>query len=157
MIYCLDTSALIHLGERLYPEHVPVFKPIWNHIYDSIENGGIISVDSVKIELEKKADEWRNKFIIKAVCMFKISESIESECAKIILEIEQGPQFLQNTHRKRFMEGADPWLIALAKSVGNCTVVSGETKKLADFGLGPVCQQLGVKHVGLVKFFEVIK
>jgi Domain of unknown function (DUF4411) len=157
MIYCLDTSALISLGERYYPEHVSVFKPIWNHIYKSIDDGEIISVDYVKKELEEKADDWRKKFITKADSMFHISESIEAEYASIILEIEIGSQFLDNIHRKRFMKGADPWLIALAKSLPDCTIVSGETKKLADYGLGVVCQELGVKHVGLVKFFEVIK
>ena len=104
MIYCLDTSALISLGERYYPEHVSVFKPIWNHIYKSIEDGGIISVDYVKKELEEKADGWRKNFITKADNMFHISESIEVEFASLILEIERGQQFLDNMHRKRFMK-----------------------------------------------------
>ena len=157
MIYCIDTSALINLGERHYPEHILVFKPIWSYIYQAIDNDEIISIDYVKIELEKNADEWRKNFIAKAEKMFKINESIEAEYAKVIYEIELGKQFPNNSHRKRFMEGADPWLIALVRSVDDGTVISGETKNLSSYGLGPVCQELNVKHKGLVEFFENIK
>lgn len=52
------------------------------------------------------------------------------------------------------MSGADPWLIALARHVGGCTVVSAENKSLADYGLGPVCGALNVRHINLVEFFE---
>ena len=51
MKYCLDASALIDLGERHYPERLKVFAPIWEHIYHGIDNGDIISVDYVKIDL----------------------------------------------------------------------------------------------------------
>lgn len=54
MKYCFDTSALIDLGERHYPERVRVFAPIWEFIYQGICNHNIVSVDYVKIELEKK-------------------------------------------------------------------------------------------------------
>ena len=53
------------------------------------------------------------------------------------------------------MMGADPWVIALARSISECTVVSAETKSLTDYGLVAVCLKLGVKHINLVKFFEV--
>lgn len=145
---------MIGLGERHYPERIPVFVPIWNHLYKEISSGGIVSVDYVKTELEERADDWRKTFILKADGMFYISETIEIEYARVIQELENGEQFLANKQRDRFMEGADPWVIALARNIGDCTVVSAETKKLADYGLGEVCAQLRVRHVGLVKFFE---
>lgn len=154
MKYCFDTSALIGLGERHYPEHIPVFTPIWNHLYSEIESDNIVSVDFVKTELEEKADDWRENFLIKADKMFHINNLVEAEYAKVISEIETGAQFLNNRHRTLFMGGADPWVIALARTLGDCTVISAETKKLADYGLGEVCKQLDVKHAGLVKFFE---
>jgi len=108
----------------------------------------------VKIELEKKADEWRTNFLIKASSMFLIGESVEKEYAAIISDIESNHVFKGNKQRDRFMSGADPWVIALARSVGDCTVVSAETKSLTDYGLGAVCLELGVEHQNLVQFFD---
>lgn len=155
MKYCLDASALIDLGERHYPERIKVFAPIWQHLYEGIDSGDIVSVDYVKIELEKKADEWRDGFLVKASTMFIISENIELEYANVIRDIELRKELNMNKHRERFMSGADPWIIALARSIGDCTVVSAETKSLADYGMGPVCNLLGVDHMNLVKYFEV--
>ena len=154
MKYCLDASTLIGMGERHYPERVKVFLPIWKHLYGSIDNGDIISVDYVKIELEERADEWRDNFLSRASKMFLISSDIEAEYAKIISEIEKSTVFKINKHRERFMSGADPWVIALARHVGQCTVVSEERKGLTEYGLGPVCDVLGVKHMDLIHFIE---
>lgn len=155
MKYCLDTSALISLGERHYPAHLPVFLPIWDYLYQGIDDAKIISVDSVKIELEKKADDWRNEFISRADKMFRISGDIEHEYGVIVADIEARKDvFLPNKQRDRFMKGADPWVIALARNEGECTVVSGETKKIADYGLGAVCKELGVRHLNLIQYFE---
>lgn len=155
MKYCLDTSALIDLGERHYPERLKVFAPIWQHLYEGIDSGDIISVDYVKIELEKKADDWRDDFLVKASSMFRISEDIESEYASVIQDIELRSDLNMNKARERFFSGADPWVISLAKNIGECTVVSAETKSLADYGIGPLCGVLGVDHMNLVNFFEV--
>ena len=151
MKYCLDSSTLIDLGERHYPEHIKVFAPIWNYIYSGIDIGEIISADYVKIELEKKADEWREKFLIRADKMFQIDESIEKEYAGVISDIEAISDFKINKHRERFMSGADPWVIALSRNIGDCTVVSAEKKGLTEYGLEPVCHVLGVKHINLIQ------
>jgi hypothetical protein len=154
MKYCFDTSALIDLGERHYPKHLKVFKPIWDYLYLGIKAGEIISVDCVEIELQKKADKWREEFLGYARPMFQISESVEKEYAGVIREIEARSEFKTNKHRGRFMTGADPWIIALARNIGKCTVVSAETKTLTEYGLGYVCDTLGVKHNNLLQFFE---
>lgn len=154
MKYCMDASALIDLGERHYPIHLNVFKPIWDYLFNGIDNETIISVDYVKIELEKKASEWRTSFIPRAEKMFLINSAIEAEYSSVIFDIENNEKFNINAHRERFLKGADPWLVALARNIGNCTVISGEKKKLSDYGLGAVCKELGVAHLSLVEFFE---
>jgi hypothetical protein len=157
MKYCIDTSALIDLGERHYPERLPVFEPIWKHVYQEISNGNIISVDLVRDELNEKADDWRDNFLLQADGMFHISSDIEKEFASLIRDIEKRKEiFNSNKARDRFMSGADPWVIALASNK-QCTVISAETKKLADYGIGAICKELGVRHVNLVQFFEVNK
>jgi hypothetical protein len=155
MKYCFDSSALIDLGERHYPQKIKTFAPIWERLYAGIDTGDIISVTWVRLELEKKADEWRVEFLKRADGMFHMTESIEKEYANIVREIESGNRFKINKDRKRFLEGADPWLVALARSVGECRVVSAETKPLTSYGLGAVCDVLNVKHMSLLDFFKV--
>lgn len=155
MKYCIDTSALLDLGERHYPERLKLFAPIWEYLYDGIDNEDIVSVDYVKKELEQKADDWRTKFLTQTNKMFHISDAIEKEYAGIISEIETIDGFNKNKARDRFLKGADPWVIALARNIGQCTVVSAEKKSLADYGLGKVCEKLSVKHINWVRFFEV--
>ena len=154
MKYCIDSSALIGLGERHYPERIDVFSPIWKDLYKMIDKGKLVSVDMVKIELERKADDWRSKFLAKANGMFQIDESIEQEYAEVIADIEGNAKCPSNKHRERFMIGADPWLIAYARSVDDCTVISEEKKSLNSYGLGEVCKELGVQHMDLLEFFE---
>ena len=87
--------------------------------------------------------------------MFLISEQIEQEYAGVVQEIEARKEFIMNGHRDRFMSGADPWLIALARSMPNqCTVVSSETKSLSSYGLKAVSLALGVPHMNLVELFQ---
>jgi len=150
----MDASALIGLGERHYPERLPLFKPIWDHIYEGIDSGEIISVDFVKIEINRRADEWRNDFLAKANKMFQISQDIEKEYASLIKDIEFRSEFVNNKHRDRFMDGADPWIIALAIHIGDSIVVSTETKSLTNYGMGAVCEILGIDHMNLVEFFD---
>lgn len=157
MKYCIDTSALLGLGERHYPERIKVFAPIWEHLYEGIEQGTIVSVDYVKIEFEKKADEWRQDFLLKADGMFLISEGIEAEYAGVIASIEADSAFNYNKHRDRFMSGADPWVLALSRNIGKCTVVSAEDKNLSSYGMGAICNHFGMKHMNLLQFFEANK
>lgn len=154
MKYCIDTSALIGLGERHYPERLKVFAPIWEDLYAMINDGKLVSVDYVKIELEKKADDWRTKFLTKADMMFQIDTDIEMEYAKVISQIEMNVKCPNNAHRNRFMIGADPWLVACARSMGSCTVVSEEKKPLNKYGLGEICTELNVPHMDLLQLFE---
>jgi len=73
-----------------------------------IDDGKLISVDYVKIELERRADDWRSGFLTKANGMFHISEGIENEYAKVITEIEKSNNCPKNNHRERFFKGGGP-------------------------------------------------
>ena len=119
------------------------------------DNGDILSVDFVKNELEKKAADWRENFLSKASSMFRITDQIEAQFGGVVSEIEKGEIFTENKSRDKFFSGADPWLIAMARSLGNeATVVSSEKKSLSQYGLGLVCIELGVRHIDLVEFFD---
>lgn len=158
MKYCIDSCSLIDLGERYYPESVPVFSPIWDYVYGAIECGELISVDYVKVELESKADDWRTKFLEKTNGMFQISQQIEHEYASVVQEIEKRKEFVINKHRDRFMNGADPWLVALVRSMpGECTLVSSEIKTLTNYGLRAVSDALGVPNMNLLDLFQAQK
>jgi hypothetical protein len=158
MKYCIDSCCLIDLGERHYPEHLAIFKPIWIKLYEGIDKREIISVDAVEVEVNSRADEWREAFMAKSRHMFHISQDIEVEFAAVIAEIESNSNFSINSHRKRFMSKADPWLIALARAQGDeATIVTSENKNLSQYGLRPVCDQLGVRNLNLLEFFQEYK
>lgn len=157
MTYCMDASALIDLGERYYPERFKLFEPIWTHLYQGIDNGEIISVDYIRTELERRADEWRKNFLARADRMFHISQEVEAEYGGVIREIEGRGEFPVNGARARFFSGADPWLVALARSTGDCVVVTSEKKNLAGYGLRPVCDLLNVNNMNLLEYFEANK
>lgn len=154
MIYCIDTCSLVDLGERRYPESVPIFRPIWDHIYSSISNGDLVSVDMVKSELEQRADEWRQTFLIRADQMFLINDEIESQYGSVIADIESNPIFSVNKHRERFLSKADPWLIGLARSLDDAVIVTSEDKNLSSYGLPEVCGVLGVRTITLLQYIE---
>lgn len=155
MIYCMDTSALICLGERHYPERIKVFEPIWDFVYDGVDRGDIISVDAVLSELQAKAADWRDVFITKANNMFLINEDIEAEYAAVIGDIESDVSFPINKHRTRFLKGADPWVIALARSVADeVVVVTSEKKELNAYGMRAVCNALNLNSMDLIELFE---
>jgi hypothetical protein len=152
--YCFDTSALIDLGERYYPERIKVFEPIWEFLYHGIDNGTVFSVEQVRTELNEKADEWRKSFLGKTENMFLMHQGIEVEYASVIEEIDDSDQFRVNKHHARFMDGADPWVIALARTIEDSVVVHAETKSLREYGMGPVCDELGVRQIRLLEFIE---
>jgi hypothetical protein len=154
MRYCIDASALIDLGERHYPERLSIFAPIWSGLYARIDDGTIVSVDYVRVELERVAADWRSAFLVRAAGIFLVSEEVEMEYAQVAGSIERDGNFRANKARDRFMSGADPWVIARARNLGQCTVVSAEKKDLASYGLGAVCNTLGVPHMNLIEFFE---
>ena len=153
----MDANALVDLGERYYPERFKLFEPIWAHLYEGIDNGEIISVDYVRTELEGRADEWRKSFLARADRMFRISQDVEVEYGIVIREIESRHEFPVNGARARFFSRADPWLVALARSIGECIVVTSETKNLSAYGLRPVCDLLNVQNMNLLEYFEANK
>ena len=117
--YCIDASALIDLGVQHYPERLKLFEPIWSFLYNGIDSGDIVSVDYVNTELERKADEWRDDFLIRADQMFQISDDVEHEYASVIGDVETHPSLPMNKARDRFLSGADPWVIALARAMSS--------------------------------------
>lgn len=155
MKYCMDASAIIDLGQRHYPERLPIFRPIWDFIYEGIDAGTIVSVDYIETELTKRADEeWREQFLGRASQMFRIDEDIEQAYAAVISDLENIAELPMNKHRERFMSGGDPWLIALCRSLGEAKVVSSELKPLQYYGLGAICGRLNVDHISILDLID---
>lgn len=50
MQYVIDTSILVEISERYYPE---VFPSLWDKIYDLIDSETIVSLIEVQKELDK--------------------------------------------------------------------------------------------------------
>ncbi len=87
--------------------------------------------------------------------MFEISELIEQEFASVVADIEANSSFNTNSARTRFMSGADPWLIALARHHGQATIVTSETKNLSAYGLRAVSDVLGIPNISLLDYIRL--
>lgn len=62
MIYCIDTSSLIHGWNEKYPPEV--FSSLWSDIENLINNGDLVSTEEVLMELNAGNDDlsvWASK------------------------------------------------------------------------------------------------
>ena len=146
-LYSLDTSAFLNSWRKYYPPDL--FPMLWQNIEASVDNGILIAVDEVLVELEKKDDEvceWARRH----QPMFRTPEEPIQRAVTGILAVH--PR-LVDTRRNR--SGADPFVIALAQ-VNTCTVVTYEmpSGNPAKPHIPDVCSNLGVRCISFVQLIR---
>lgn len=120
MIYCIDTSSLIHGWNEKYPPEV--FASLWNDIENLIDNGDLVSTEEVLMKLNAGNDDlsiWaskQNNFFL------PLDNKIQTEAATILAD-PINSKVLDT--RKVDKNEADVWIIATAK-VNNFTVITDE-------------------------------
>jgi hypothetical protein len=145
--YSLDTSAILNAWQRNYPPDL--FPTLWRNIEGLIDAGVLIASEEVLVELEKKDDEvhaWAKQ-------RPQMFVPIDGQVQQIVTTIlRDHPRLIDNRTNR---SGADPFVIALAASVG-CVVITGErpsgnrTKpKIPD-----VCQAMDIRCIGIVEFIR---
>ena len=113
-MYCIDTSALVHGWQRVYPRnHFPSF---WERVDDLIASGRLISPMDVFHELQKKDDDlfaWAKER--KEAVFHEVEIPVQEELKAVL---KAYPRIL-DTRKQR--DGADPVVIAMAKQ--KCAIV----------------------------------
>jgi hypothetical protein len=144
--YSVDTSALLDLWHRCYPPDV--FGALWERLDSLASRGGLLAIDEVKRELEKKDDGLHKWIVARSSMIVTLDRSIQERAASII------NRFPSLTNTKSVMRGsADPFVIALAQE-RNLTVVTAEKSKPTKPRIPDVCGVLRVPCVELVEMFR---
>ncbi len=156
MQYLLDTNTFIQAKNSYYAFDIaPSF---WTQLLEKLKQGQVAVIDAVSDEIKQGNDElkeWFKDQVISQADQIKILQAKEDATVLAIYrEIAQMVamnQVYKESEKARFFRGADPWLIASAKSweavVVTCETLSGvgTTKvKIPD-----ICQQTGVSFVNL--------
>lgn len=156
MQYLLDTNTFIQAKNSYYAFDIaPSF---WTQLLEKLKQGQLAIIDAVSDEIKQGNDElkeWFGEQITAQADQIKIFKAKEDATVLATYrEIAQRVtmnQVYKDSEKARFFRGADPWLIASAKSWGavvvTCETLSGvgTTKvKIPD-----ICQQTGVTFVDL--------
>lgn len=143
--YVIDTCALIDLWYR-YP---PVtFASLWTKIDGLVQEGRLRCPGQVLAEIRRRDDEiceWLEKrkdrvVLREDVVVFNHAQRLVSKHKGLVDYSRTGPQ-------------ADPFVIALAKSLGWTVVTSERTKGIGAVNIPSVCGAEGVAWLDLLRLF----
>ena len=150
LVYSMDTSALFAAFNERYPiENFPAF---WLNIEELIKNDRLKMSELAFEEAMKdsKVKQWCDQKGLKSYLQSEIDEAVQNKVRKIL---SQFPKLLDTRKGK---SGADPWVIALAMIIQNCTVVTEEgtdgTEKRPK--IPNVCAHFGVECIQVVELIK---
>ena len=156
MQYLLDTNTFIQAKNSYYAFDIaPSF---WTQLLEKLKQGQVAVIDAVSDEIKQGNDElkeWFKDQVISQADQIKILKAKEDATVlatyREIAQMVAMNQVYNDSEKARFLRGADPWLIASAKTWGAVVVtfeaLSGVgTKKVK---IPDICQQTGVSFVNL--------
>jgi predicted nucleic acid-binding protein len=145
--YVFDTNVFINLKNK-YPSDIKVFNELWGKIEKLLENGIIISSDEVIDEIKKGNDEledWtkahKNSFY-------------HSDEALLIIVREKKQKYAALVTKPKKSNGADPFVIALAKQKDCCIVTEETGGTEINPNIPYICNQFGIRCIKLIDFLR---
>ncbi|MBN1235997.1 MAG: DUF4411 family protein [Methanotrichaceae archaeon] len=146
--YVLDANVFIEAARRYYAFDIaPRF---WKLLIDQADNSFVLSIDHVKVELEKGKDElakWaKNDF---HECFISTEDDEVIAAYRRIMIWSQGQAQFTDAAKAEFASVADGWLVAYALAKG-CIVVTLEqfdANIRRRVKVPNACQAFGVKYV----------
>lgn len=151
-IYTIDMSSIKELYER-YP--IKTFPTIWQHIVSLIQDGQLVSHIEVYREI-KNTTNAKDKLLVWSNKNKKIFQNIDTCQINKISEIQSKYNKGEwDNKMNRPGPWADPYLIAMAMCEG-AVIITQESKTKAN-RIPPIGEQLGVKSLNLLDFFEDLK
>ena len=160
MSYLIDTSVVIQVKNSYYAFDIaPGF---WNQLLGKVMSKDCIFIDSVVHEIDKGKDELKDWFemqirVQQAELIAQAEESAEVyENYKKIANFVSDNKMYDGNSRANFMKGADPWIIAAAKT-WNHTVVTFEQEGQngnKHIKIPNVCKEF---HVPFMNLFDMMR
>lgn len=146
MIYCLDANTLIEAKNVHYAmDFCPAF---WEMVERENENGKIFSIDFIYTELVKGSDElatWAKEQ--KKNNLFIETSDVETQMVYIEIVNYVNDNYSEKEASK-FLDVADPWLIAKCQTMG-ATLVTKEvfSEGAKKVKIPNICEVFGVKYI----------
>lgn len=120
--YVLDANVFIEAAKRYYA--FDIVPPFWNKLIALAEDGYILSIDRVKVELIRAdLETWANENFHRYFA--STSEQDVIDAYRNVITWSQAQSQYTDGAKAEFAGVADGWLIAYALSKG-CTVVTHE-------------------------------
>lgn len=149
MIYVFDDNSLSNILNHYYPNRFPTF---WEKFDKMVEDGTVISVREVRLELTLKFSNEAIERLMQRNSHF-FSSPTPNELERIT-QIYSIAHFRQNLDRKKLLKGgyfADPFVIAKAwKELG--TVVTEEDFRENGAKIPNICKHFSIRCVKLEGF-----
>ncbi|MDH4121782.1 MAG: DUF4411 family protein [Deltaproteobacteria bacterium] len=139
----LDANIFIQGGRRYAKD---VFPGLWEGLERELLSGEMVcSVIPVYDEI-KEGNDWLVPWVKRVKKGFLSIKDKETQqlYQKIADWVVEKYQLTQNT--RRFLDGADPWLIAKAMVMG-ATVVTYETSKESKINIPDVCRHFNCEYI----------
>lgn len=148
VMYCCDTSSLIHAWRRAYPPKN--FGSFWAKLDELIEDRRLVSSIEVLNELEKKDDDVSKWAKDRRKAFLEIDEDVQDA---MVWVMGKYPRLVDTVKGK---SGADPFVIALALSHSPHLVVIHQEAggSLNSPKIPYVCDMEKVQHVSLLGLIE---
>ncbi len=145
--YCLDTSALLDAWNRSYPPDV--FPQLWQAIEEGIAAGRFVAAEEVRVEIAKK-DDTLLKWAKKQRGLFVDLDAAQQAAVGEILDA-----FPKLIDTRKGRSGADPFVIALARTQGTVVVTGENDDGTTDRPKIPtVCRHFGVRAIKPLDFIR---
>lgn len=142
--YSIDTSAILDAWVRYYP--LDTFPSFWSNFKEFAKAEIGIASELIKQELKKKDDGCYNWFKDNDIDNFfiEINDSVQNN----VIELLKNPNFQRLVEDRKGINGADPFVIALAQSE-NLIVVTGEkaTNNPSRPKIPDVCSELNIQCI----------
>ncbi len=144
--YCFDTSALIECWSRSYPPDV--FPGLWRKLEVSIAHKTVLCPDEVRIELARQDDALADWVDAHPYLFVPLDAAIQVATSEVLAA---HPMLMKATKNRN---GADPFVIALARVRGLIVVTEERGGTTAKPKIPSVCAALGVRCMSLLGFIR---
>lgn len=147
MKYLLDANTLIEAKNRYY--QMSICPGYWDWVLKSNQSDVVASIDSVGEELRRGNDElaqWAKDH--PHLFLDESDDATQASFAEVAQYVADNAAIMKAGALQEFLSGADPWLIAKARTIG-ATVVTHEQFNEAirrKFLIPNICRHFGINH-----------